>query len=316
MSYLNFVNTNQSRIEIPTTITKNENKAIIDADVSDLPKNYTINDVLNDSLNNLFGNVSYVDISSISFDSNNNQTNLILELNAIIDGTYTFIYGNQPSLSGLNLKYTTLKTIARKLAGKLSIENPENSSRETVEIPEWSKPNNDEVDYNEYLNYQNTEDIPEGETNISSLSTNIIDVGTIQEIGEEKEEYLELIIGQIYELPLKNNHPILKSIVTNLICAELLNINYSVLNENTELEKRYFVDANSKLQMLTSGYNIELPYAKNANYDRLYRERNQPQRIKLKGETLIKQTQENYLTNFHFSIDRFDDVPDKDFPFE
>lgn len=322
MSYTSFVNIVSGNLEIPLDISENSKIAVLqNGDVSDLPRLFAITDVLNDSLQNLFDINNYILIENVNYNSNNNTTTINLNNNSLVSGTYNFIF-DEPSFvdnspSSFNLKYTNLNVIARKLSGKLNIIDVENPQKETIKTTQWISPNNnDDVDYNEYLNYESTEDIPDGETNISSLAVNVVNSNTIKDIGEEKEEYIELILGQIYELPFKNEHKILREIVTNLICAELLNINYSVLNEDTELEKKYFIDATNKLQLLISGYNIELPYSTKANYDKFYRNRNTVKRIKLPGEILIKQTQENQITNFHLSIDRFEDIPDKTFPFE
>jgi hypothetical protein len=93
-----------------------------------------------------------------------------------------------------------------------------------------------------------------------------VDPDLVIEIVEEQENFVNLILSQIYLLPLQNQHPILSDIVTDLAIAELLqvhylgpgfgNVNSSDISGATNNSKQ---DAYLKLYMLTAGMNIYIP---------------------------------------------------------
>lgn len=84
-------------------------------------------------------------------------------------------------------------------------------------------------------------------------------------IIEQKENLVNLILQQIYELPLSNQHPIITDIVESLVIAELLRIHFQgqgisqlsgdLAGTGSDL-KLY---AYGLLQMLTAGMNIYIP---------------------------------------------------------
>ncbi len=82
---------------------------------------------------------------------------------------------------------------------------------------------------------------------------------------EQKENFVNLILQQIYELPLNNQQPIVTDIVESLVIAELLRIHFQgqgisqlggdLAGTGSDL-KLY---AYGLLQMLTAGMNIYIP---------------------------------------------------------
>jgi len=121
----------------------------------------------------------------------------------------------------------------------------------------------------------------------SSLPSNEVDDVLVDEVIEQQEEFLNLILNQIYELPLINNHSILTTIVDDLVIAELLRIHFigtgmaqlggDVAGTSTDTK----LHAYSLLAMLTTGHNIYIPgmplVATNVGVA-------QPQPIRLTGE--------------------------------
>lgn len=97
-----------------------------------------------------------------------------------------------------NPKYTTLNSIQLKLAHRLNI-NPTNTP-----VPE-----------DEFFPGINTRP-----------AQNIVDKDLLELILEEKESFLDMILSQAYELPLKNQHPILREIIDNWVIAELMKIHF------------------------------------------------------------------------------------------
>lgn len=100
---------------------------------------------------------------------------------------------------------------------------------------------------------------------VTSLPSNEVDDELVNEVIQQQEEFLNLILNQIYELPLINKHPILTTIVDDLVIAELLRIHFigtgiaqlgsDVAGTSTDTK----LHAYSLLAMLTSGHNIYIP---------------------------------------------------------
>lgn len=53
-----------------------------------------------------------------------------------------------------------------------------------------------------------------------------VDEELIDELIEEKESYIDVILNDIYVLPLANRQPIIKTLVENLVIVDLLQYNY------------------------------------------------------------------------------------------
>ncbi len=98
-----------------------------------------------------------------------------------------------------------------------------------------------------------------------SLPSQVVDNELLDSIIEQTEEFLNLILEQIYELPLNNSHTIIRNIVESLVCSELLRVHFQGqgisqlagdLSGTGTDTKQY---AYGLLQMLTAGMNIHIP---------------------------------------------------------
>lgn len=87
----------------------------------------------------------------------------------------------------------------------------------------------------------------------------------VDQIIQEKEEFVNLILYQMYELPLNNKHPIITEIVVCLICSELMRIHFQgsgIAQLSGDLGGSgtdWKFHAYSLLSSLTAGLNIQLP---------------------------------------------------------
>lgn len=128
------------------------------------------------------------------------------------------------------MKYTTFEKLERKLRGRLKI----------VEIQDNPL-------------YPST-----------SLQQEV-DPDLVEDVIEEQENFLDLILEQIYILPLKNNHPILTDIINNLVMAEILKVHFqgqglaNVGSDLSGLARDTKMEAYNKLAMLTVGYQVFIP---------------------------------------------------------
>lgn len=128
------------------------------------------------------------------------------------------------------MKYTTFEKLERKLRGRLKI----------VEI----------------------QDNPLYPTNTLQQE---VDPDLVEDIIEEQENLLDLILEQIYILPLNNIHPILTDIINNLTIAELMKVYFqgqglaNVGHDLSGLGKDTKMEAYTKLAMLTVGYQVFIP---------------------------------------------------------
>ncbi len=128
------------------------------------------------------------------------------------------------------MRYTTFEKLERKLRGRLKI----------VEI----------------------QDNPLYPTNTLQQE---VDPELVEDIIEEQENLLDLILDQIYVLPLNNEHPILTDIINNLAIAELMKVHFqgqglaNIGHDLSGLGKDTKMEAYDKLAMLTVGYQVFLP---------------------------------------------------------
>lgn len=98
-----------------------------------------------------------------------------------------------------------------------------------------------------------------------SLPSQPVDDELLDQVIEEKEEFLNLILAQLYELPLNNKHSIIKEIVVCLVCSELMRIHFQgsgIAQLSGDLggagtDWKYH--AYSLLSSLTAGLNISIP---------------------------------------------------------
>lgn len=108
----------------------------------------------------------------------------------------------------------------------------------------------------------------------------------IDSVIEEKESYVDLILGQLYNLPFSNPQPVVNSMVENLVMADLLEYNYiSTTTSATDLNNLAFSlkrKAFNVLLQLTVGTNVVIPEAEGyLSYVGLP----SPRRLVLAGET-------------------------------
>lgn len=120
------------------------------------------------------------------------------------------------------MKYTTLESIKRKTRAKLKL----------------SLSLSDVYDMNQ-------------------IASTDLDNDLIEDVIEEQESFLDDILGQIYVLPLRCKHGIIKKIVDNLIMADL--ITYSFNQDLSQAVLSYKQEAYSLLQPYLIGTGIALP---------------------------------------------------------
>lgn len=97
-----------------------------------------------------------------------------------------------------------------------------------------------------------------------SVPSQEVDDELVDQVIEQKENFLNLILNQIYELPLVNKHPIITDIIESLVISELIRIHYQGNGYNTGNDvsgagtdlRQY---AYSMIQALTAGHNIYIP---------------------------------------------------------
>lgn len=122
-------------------------------------------------------------------------------------------------------KYVNKDTIAIKLNGRLNIEN----------------------------------------TGTAFFPAEPVEDALIDSVIEEKESYVDLILGQLYTLPFSTNQPVVNSMVENLVMADLLEYNYiSTTTSATDLNNLSYSlkkKAYNTLLQLTVGTNIVIPEA-------------------------------------------------------
>lgn len=113
------------------------------------------------------------------------------------------------------------------------------------------------------LNIRLDEEVPSPyEISVPSLS---IDKDLFYEIIEQKEYFLDLILNQIYQLPLINSHPILREIVEGLVISELIKVHYqgqsipSLGADLSGINLETKTHSYNLIQMITAGHNIYVP---------------------------------------------------------
>jgi hypothetical protein len=159
------------------------------------------------------------------------------------------------------IKYTTLKSLQYKAGNRLKILDEFNDSIFTA----------------------------------TSVATQKVDTDMLLSIAEEKEAYLDYYLDYVYITPLvSNNHPPLRTIIDNLIVAELLEVFYPYIGVDGSLTQQNGLirDAYLLLRGLTYNLNINIPLGEN-----LYAQSRENMRlipVKLKGEV--------------FRTDRIDDT--------
>ncbi len=167
----------------------------------------------------------------------------------------------------MTLLYTTVERIARRLRARLSL-----SDRTT----------------NQPIAYPTT--------NITmGVDNELLDL-----VGEEKENFVNYVLDQIYVTPLKHNHPIIADIVESLVIGSLLKTHFQGQmvpgsDHGSGLENEAYL----RLNMLVAGFNIQIPGLPQAqSYPGMIAVR----RIILKGETIRTESPERVNVNNQFFI--------------
>lgn len=91
----------------------------------------------------------------------------------------------------------------------------------------------------------------------NQIASTDLDNELIEDVINEQESFLNDILGQVYILPLKYEHGIIKKIVDNLIIADL--ITYSFNQDLSQAVISYKQEAYSLLQPYLIGSGISLP---------------------------------------------------------
>lgn len=96
-----------------------------------------------------------------------------------------------------------------------------------------------------------------------------VDSDLITDVIEEKESYVDLYLAQVYEMPLKNRQPVVKTIVENLVMAKLIDyefINNSGGNDLTSFSFQCKKEAFNSLYQIVAGLGIPIPEADSLGY--------------------------------------------------
>lgn len=136
------------------------------------------------------------------------------------------------------MKYTTVNRINLKLNTRLNLVTDEDSAvNEDEEFPGVS----------------------------TSVNSTVVNPALINLIADEKANYLDLILGLIYILPLQNEHLILADIVEGLVISDLLTTYYhgfASLSPGADVSAMSVQQKNQSyylIGLLTCGRNIYLP---------------------------------------------------------
>lgn len=170
------------------------------------------------------------------------------------------------------LQYTTVENIARRLRGRLEIEN-----QPPVAIA-----------LGQSVNYGST------------IGGQVVDPYLLEQIGFQKEAYINLILSQIYALPLSLTHPITKQIMAEitecLVISAVLKVHYQGSLAGTGSDAQGLgVDLDRQAYMLlaslTIGHNIYIPMVTNPPMQQTYPGTMPPQPLVLPGEQLLYKDQ-------------------------
>jgi len=132
---------------------------------------------------------------------------------------------------------------------------------------------------------------------IQSVPSQEVDDELVDQVIEQKENFLNLILNQVYELPLVATHPIITDIIESLVIGELIRIHftgagYGTGNDISGTSTNLTNYAYSMIVALTAGHNIYIPGQPPVQS---IPGQTQPQPLKLIGET-NKQQYDDTLT--------------------
>lgn len=136
-----------------------------------------------------------------------------------------------------------------------------------------------------------------------------VDIDLVFTIAEQKENFVDLILDQLYVLPLKNKHPVVEDIVESLALSELIRIHFqgagfaSLGLDLSGAGQDTRQHANNLLGMLTAGYNVFIPGVPTPT---VMSGSPHSRRIVLRGETLRTENPEPILVNSEFVVVNLD----------
>jgi hypothetical protein len=164
------------------------------------------------------------------------------------------------------MKYTTTESLARRLRGRLQIENQ----------PVIDATLTNAIGYG------------------SVVAGNTVDPQLIVELAEQKESYIDLILGQIYVTPLclvnEVTRNILKDLSESLTISALIQVHFEGTNpvlqasDVSQASMDLRRNAEYMLQALTAGHNIWIPTAPGLDQST---QQGQRQPLRLPGEKLL-----------------------------
>jgi hypothetical protein len=96
-----------------------------------------------------------------------------------------------------------------------------------------------------------------------NITQQTVDPELIEDIASQVEDKINMILGQIYEMPLINKHPIVAGIVERLVVADIMMTHFQSsqipeLGGDANFGGLMHKKAQEDLAMLTAGHNIAL----------------------------------------------------------
>jgi len=164
------------------------------------------------------------------------------------------------------MKYTTVENIARRLRGRLNIEN----------TPPIDNALSAALGYG------------------TVVAGNTVDPNLIEQIAGQKESYIDLVLSQIYVTPLKLVHEVTRNILQDisegLTISSLIQVHFEGTNpilqasDISQTAMNLDTHAKSLLQAITAGSNVYIPVNPPIEPKNLGGQR---QPLRLPGEVLL-----------------------------
>lgn len=129
----------------------------------------------------------------------------------------------------VTLKYTDTDRLQRKLRGRLQLYETESTSIYPTGLPNQK-----------------------------------VDIDLVYDIAEDKEDFVDAVLEQLYVLPLKKHHPIVRNIIENLTISDVLKVHFqggaSFSQDASNSIGELASQAYWYLTLLTANTGIVLPY--------------------------------------------------------
>lgn len=193
------------------------------------------------------------------------------------------------------MKYTTVEDIARRLRGRLNIENqpPIDSALTNV------------------LGYGTV------------VAGNTVDNDLIAQLADEREAYIDLILSQIYYMPLQLTNPITANIIRDisesLTISSLIQVHFEGTNPVLQASDVSQASMDLRrhgeylLQAIAAGHNIWIPTAPPLDQST---QQGQRQPLRLPGERLLPMGQLPDTITRNYSVSTKKEVPQEDLFFD